>query len=352
MLLQHLLDLRRALQLRQFLSTTACFGKGCQCRLFVHPLARRALGHQLPAGQLNARLQQFDGHLAGVPDPALQQVDAGQGFRKPEDVDRLDILALGALNGAVDQRADRLGSAPAAVVASCQRCVRPLRGLDGHDQLGLEAAHPVEVRHPAPHMRRLHDDHLDRLDALEGPACRLGAKCGSRVEECLRVLFSLDRHAVAKLPVQQNAAIANPANKIGGTKNTRESVAKAHHLLDRVFQLSIRVDLIQHRQRGQQLALQPVLRQLDAVVHQPKELLGPLGRLQNGGDDVVQQRALVGVAAGRLGRHLLHKRDAAGARDDALGGRAADDVRVLGHTVVSCCFVSRYRFLVDLSSIV
>ena len=48
-------------------------------------------------------------------------------------------------------------------------------------------------------------------------------------------------------------------------------------------------------------------------------------RLKDGGDDVVQQRALVGVAAGRLGRHLLHKRDTAGAVDDALCGRAADD---------------------------
>ena len=211
------------------------------------------------------------------------------------------------------------------MVARGQRRVRLLRLAHGHDQFCLEAAHPVEIRHPAPHMRRLHDDHLDRLDPLEGPARRLGAKGGSRVEERLRVLLGLDRHAIAKLPVQQNAAIADTANKIGGTENARQSIAKAHHLLDRVFHLPIRVDLFQRRQRGQQLALQPVLRQLDAVVHRAKEVLRALVRLQDGGDDVVQQRAFVGVTAGRLGRHLLDERDAARAVDHALRGRTADD---------------------------
>jgi hypothetical protein len=43
----------------------------------------------------------------------------------------------------------------------------------------------------------------------------------------------------------------------------------------------------------------------------------------------VQHGAAISVDAGRLWGHLLHQLHRARARDDALGGRAADDVTVL-----------------------
>jgi hypothetical protein len=46
----------------------------------------------------------------------------------------------------------------------------------------------------------------------------------------------------------------------------------------------------------------------------------------------MQKRTFVGVAAAGLRWHLVHQRHAAGAVDDALGGRAADYSTVL-HTV-------------------
>ncbi len=43
----------------------------------------------------------------------------------------------------------------------------------------------------------------------------------------------------------------------------------------------------------------------------------------------MQERAFVGVAAAWLGWNAVHQRDAAGAGDDAFGGRAADYLTVL-----------------------
>ena len=43
-------------------------------------------------------------------------------------------------------------------------------------------------------------------------------------------------HAITELPVQQNATITNPANKICGTEHTRQNVTKANNLFDRQYQ--------------------------------------------------------------------------------------------------------------------
>ena len=62
------------------------------------------------------------------------------------------------------------------------------------------------------------------------------------------------------------------------------------------------------------------------------------------GNGVVQQRAFVGVLAAGLGWHLVNQRHTARAVDDALGGRAADDITVL-HLVYSSKRLGRRAIL-------
>ena len=212
------------------------------------------------------------------------------------------------------------------MVAGPQRGVRLLGSADGEDQVGLKTLDALNRGRPVLHMRRLDDVDVNRLHVPERPSRRRRAYGGGNVKERLRVLLRFNRHAVTELPVNQYASITNTANQVGGTKNAREYVAKTNNLLNVVLHDLVRVDDVQRRQRREQLTLQPVAVEFDAVVDGAKELLGRLARLQHRGDDVVQQRALVGVLAGGLGRHLLDERDAAGAIDDALGGRTADDV--------------------------
>ena len=320
MLLQHLLHLRWRLGVRQLFDIKPCFGQCRQDFFVVCPLACGALGHQLPARHLDAVLQQLLRHVAGVLDVALQQVDLPERLGQPVHVDRLDGRAGGAGDGTAHHRADRLGRTPAAVVAGGQRRVGLLGSAHRQHQFSLELLDAGGRRHPALHIGRLDDDDLDVLDVRERPLGLRGAKGGSDVEEALRVLFRAHRDAVAELPIQQHATVANPAHKISGTEHARQSVAKADDLLDGVFHRLVGVDLVKGGEGRQQLALQQVFGQFDGVVGGAQELMRRLARLQDAGDGVVQQRAGVGVDRRRLRGHLLDERDTAGAGHDALGG--------------------------------
>ena len=240
-----------------------------------------------------------------------------------------------AVDGAGHQRADRLGGAPLAMVAVGERCIRLLRLGDGAGQFILKLPDAGAGRGPAPDVGRLHDDQFDLGRTEEGPLRFRRTHRRRSVEEKLRVLLDLDSHAVAKLPIQNNRSITNAAKKVGRTKHTRQKITKANPAFNRIFHLPVGVDLFQCRQRGQQLGLNQILCQHRALMLATKIALGRTLVVQNVGNGVVEQRAFIGVAAAGLRRHLGHQRHAAGAGDDALGGRAADDLTVL-HTVPHC----------------
>ena len=93
-----------------------------------------------------------------------------------------------------------------------------------------------------------------------------------------------------------------------------------------------RVDLVQRGQRRGQLAVDQLLGQRDALVLGSKVERRRLALLQHLGNDIMQQRALVRVLARRPGRDGRGQRHRTGAVHHALGGRAADDLGVCGHT--------------------
>ena len=180
-------------------------------------------------------------------------------------------------------------------------------------------------------VRRLHDNQLDLLDALERPPRRVRSHSCGGVEHRLRVLLHIDRHARTKLPVQHDGAATDATDQIGRAKDAGQRITKTHDGLDLKLHLPVRVHLIQRPQRRDQLLGVQLLRQRDALVGRADVRRRGRALPEHVRDGVVQQRALVGVLRRRLERHLLDEGDGAGAGDDALGCRAADDVRVLSH---------------------
>ena len=201
------------------------------------------------------------------------------------------------------------------MLAALQRRVRLDGLLHRVEQLVFKPTDPGAGGDPTLDHRRLDDDQLNLGDALEGP--RLGPARSRSVEHQLHVLLGLNNHAIAELPVNDDGAVADLAQHIDAAKDAWDEVAKVNTHLDHQLHRLVRIDLIQQRQRWHDFVVVQFF--ADALRHLA---------IDDGRDDIVQQRTLGGVLALSLGRHLGRQGDGAGAVDDPAGGRAADDLTV------------------------
>ena len=186
-------------------------------------------------------------------------------------------------------------------------------------------------RLPTLDVGRLHDDQFNLGRAFERPLRGGGPHGRSSVKHKLRVLLDIDSDAVAKLPVHDVRGVADPPDNVRRAEHAGQQIAEPNDYLGLKLHLPVRVNVVQRRQRGQQLVVDQILIERHVRMDCAKEVLRGSLAVQHVSDDVVQQGAGVGVDAGGLGRHLRDKRHGARAVDDALGGRTADDVGMLCH---------------------
>ena len=193
------------------------------------------------------------------------------------------------------------------MVARLELGVWLLRQLDGLHQLQFKLSNALWRGHPALDLGRLHDHALDFIDAIKGPLGGFSAhgRCG--VEHQLRVLFYVNHNTVAKLPIQNHSTASTPTNKVCTTKHTRKQVTKTNTCFSFNFHLLGWVDLIKRGQCGLQLVVDQLLGQHLVFVLGAQIVLGRVVGHHNVSDDVVQQRAFIGVFVAGLGRHLLHQ---------------------------------------------
>ena len=244
--------------------------------------------------------------LLQILDEGFDQRNLIQIMRDLVDRQHLDLGLGDTVDSARHHRANRLGCAPAAMVARRQRGVWLQRQLDGVDQLGLERLDALQRRHPALDGWRLDDNQFDFFCAFKSP-CRFRRTDRSRsVEEKLVVFFGRHSNAVAKLPIQNNSTVAKAANEISRAENVRQKIAKTNSTFDCIFGLPFRVYLVQRRQRDHQLIFDQVFGQHAVVQLRADQRERIAVRLQHLRNRVVQERAFVGVAAAGLRRHLVH----------------------------------------------
>ena len=347
MLLQHLLGLRgrQQLCLHQFCLVKPEVFQRSPRLLGIDPLPGGALRHQLVAGHRAACLQHLKRQRPQVRDPLLQQVGLGQHLADQRRVQRLDLRLQRPVDAAGQQRADRLGRAPAAVVAGGHGRLRPQRRPDGCEQVALEGADAVGRGHPALDGHtggRLHNDAFNLAGTKEGPLHVRRPHGRRSVEHGLRVLFHRHVNAVTELPIQHDGAAADAADEIGRAKHVGQGVAEAHDGFAFVVHALVRVDFVQRSQRRRHLGLNQFRGHNHAVEFVADELVGRAVVHQHRVHDVVQQGAFVGVFGRRLGRHLLRQLDAGRAGDDPLGGRPADNIGMWCHLTFPYSVWQRY----------
>ena len=333
-LLQHLLGLRRTKDrhLSQFHCINTHCAHGFKGFVFIDPLAHTALGDKLVPRHRQTGFQRLHRQRPHFLDPAFQLVSHAKVVGHVLDAEILQRGHQRPVSRAGHDGADRLGGAPTAPVALRQRRVRLLRDLYGDDQLLFKQLDTARGRLPTLDVGRLHDDQFNLGRAFKRPLRGGGPHGRSGVEHKLGVLFDIDGHAIAELPINDVGGVADPAHNVSGAKHAGQQIPEPDDHFGLELHLPVRVDVVQRRQCGQQLVVDHVLIKCHTRMDSTKEVLrfNDLAA-QHIRNDVVEQGAGVGVDAGGFGRHLRDKRHGARAVDNALGGGPADDARMLSH---------------------